>query len=91
MHIKVEFSEDSLFGGYSPENEGYDVAASVAQFAESLENHLYDEYPKAEVEVVTSINDRVLVDGFGDHDEVPWIDQIIEKVFNGDDWAVGID
>jgi len=86
MEITVEFSEAALFGTVDPEEEGIDAAASVANFADALINHLYDAYPDAETEVTTSINDRVMVDGMEDHEEMPWIEDIIDKVFQGDDW-----
>jgi hypothetical protein len=75
--IKVMFSEDSLFGDQEPQPH---------HFADALENHLHAEYPDAEIEVVEGIGERVEVNGLADHDEVPWINQIIERVWNGDDW-----
>lgn len=87
MKITVEFSEAALFG--STDTDDYDVEGSIAQFAESLENHIYDAYPKAEIKITKGINDRVRIDGSDDHEEAPWVNQIIDRVFNGDDWAVG--
>ena len=87
--IEVEFSEGSLFGGMAQQDiDEWDVKASVAQFAESLMNHLYDEYPDAEIVVNASINDRILVNDWRDHEEIPWIQNIVEKVFSGDSWMV---
>lgn len=78
--IKVKFSEDSLFGDNEP------VEGACGRFAQALENHLYAEYPDAEITVIQDIGERVEVNGMTDHDEVPWIEQIIDKVWNGDDW-----
>jgi len=75
--IKVTFSEGSLFGDSEPQPH---------HFASALENHLYAEYPDTEITVVESLGEHVYVNGMTDHDEVPWINQIIEKVWNGDDW-----
>ena len=87
--IEVEFSEGSLFGGMAQQDiDEWDVKASVDQFAESLMNHLYDEYPDAEIVVNASINDRILVNDWRDHEEIPWIQNIVEKVFSGDSWMV---
>jgi len=84
MEIKIEFSESALFG--SADTDEIDVAASKARFIEALENHLEASYPDSEVEIIESINDRVQINGAYDHDEGPWIDQIIDIVYNGDDW-----
>jgi len=77
MHIRVQFSQESLFGNNEPRPH---------HFAEALENHLYDEYPGAEIEILEGLAERVSVDGMTDHGEVPWINAIIERVWNGDDW-----
>lgn len=86
MNITVEFSSDSLWGSTDPAE--YDSQQSEANFATAVENHLYDRYSDAEIEVKHSINDRILVDGVTDGEEIPWIEQIIEQVYNGDDWLV---
>ena len=77
MHIKVQFSQESLFGCDDPQPH---------HFAEALENHLYDEYPDAEIEIVEGIDGRVEVNGMATHEEVRQIEYIIERVWNGDDW-----
>lgn len=88
MHIKVEYSSAACFGSTDPVEEGIDEAASLKQFGESLVNYLYDAYPDAEIEVKQSINDRVTVNGMRDYPEAGRVDQIVEKVWNGDDWLV---
>ena len=89
MHIKVQFSEDSLFHRMSEDDiSGYDVPASKDRFAEHMVNHIYDRYPDAEIQVVESVTESVVVDGDTDHDEVPWIEQLVERVFNDADWEV---
>jgi len=75
--ITVKFSEDSLFGDSEPQPH---------HFAEALENHLYAEYPDAEIKVVEGLGEQVYVNGVTDHGESPWINQIIERVWNGGDW-----
>jgi len=86
--IKVEFSESSLWGSVVAEDDGYDEMASEKQFAESLENHLTEQYPGVRIIVENSINDRVRVDGRTDRDEVQFVEKIIDTVWNGDDWMV---
>jgi hypothetical protein len=88
MRIKVEFSQDGLFGAAIPEDEGIDAQASAARYGEALTNHLYAEYPNVEIEVVQSINDRVQVDGQTDHQQTPWVEDIVGKVWDGNDWMV---
>jgi hypothetical protein len=87
MHIKVEFSTDSLFG-YTDEEE-YDVKASVASFQKNVVNALYDKYPDAEIEVANTSHDRVIIDGMTDHDECPWVDNLIHKVWESWEWLEG--
>ena len=86
MKIKIEFSEDGLWGHTDPTE--YNQQQSEANFRESLENHLYNAYPTANTEVVKSNFDRVQVNGQTDHAEAPWINQLIDRVYNGDDWLV---
>ena len=87
MQITIEFSEDALLGNIDPEEMNLDVPASIDSYRENLVNHLYAEYPDAEIEVTKSIHDRIQIDGMTDHDEVPWIEQIVEKVWNSP-WEV---
>ena len=60
MYIKVEFSDDSIFGDYT--GEDVDRKASAASFKEHLENKLYDEYPNATIEVIHGDNDDTYVE-----------------------------
>lgn len=83
-NILVEFSSDSLWGNTDPDE--YDASQSEANFAAAVVNHLYNRYPDAEIEVKHGSNDCILVDGMTDHEETPWIEQIVEQVYNGDDW-----
>lgn len=62
--------------------------SALVRFTEALEAWLIHDYPKADITVKQSINDRVMVDGMTDHDEVPRIEQVIDKVWNGDEWLV---
>lgn len=88
MHIKIEYSPASCFGNVDPAEEGIDEKASLKQFGQSVEAHLYDAYPDADIEVRQSINDRVTVNGMRDYPEAGRVDQIVRKVWNGDDWLV---
>ena len=88
MEIRVEFSQDSLFGDVDPAMEGIDANASAAQFAQALEDELQSNYPTADITVEESINDRVSVDGMFDHTEVPWIEEAIGQLWQDDSWYV---
>lgn len=88
MKIKVEFSEDSLMGPADVEEMRLDVKASIVSYKENLVNHLYDKYPNADIEVECSGHDRIQVDGMTDHDEVPWIEQAVNKVWESYQWEV---
>lgn len=88
MEIKVEFSEDSLMGPADVEEMRLDVKASIASYKEHLIDHLYDKYPNADIEVECSGHDRIQVDGMTDHDEVPWIEQAVNKVWESYQWEV---
>lgn len=87
--IRVRFDEEGLFGADQDaiEAEGTDIAASKARYGEAVTNHLYDAYPAAELDVAEGYP-TIEVNGLTDHDEVPWIEQIVERVWNGDDWLV---
>ena len=87
MRIAVQYSTDGLFGATDPDD--YDEKASIRQFGSSLENYLAEAYPKAEIVVTHGIGSHIKVDGERDDVEVPWIEQIVEKCWNGDDWLVG--
>ena len=88
MEIRVEFSQDSLFGDVDPATEGIDANASAAQFAQALQDELQSNYPTADITVEESINDRVSVDGMFDHTEVPWIEEAIGQLWQDDSWYV---
>ena len=87
MSIKIEWSSAALWGRTDPEAEGYDESASEQAFVEILDGYLTDEYPTAEIEIVHGINDRITVDGFTDHDDVPFIENLIDKTYNGN-WEI---
>jgi len=86
QHIKVEYSDDSLFGHVDPDDEGIDASTSRAQFEEALVNLFYDEFPWCEVEFSRGINDRHVVDGHEDTEIAATVGQMIEKVWSSWDW-----
>jgi hypothetical protein len=85
--ITVKFSDDGIFGNYT--GEDVDRTASAASFAEHLEAALDHDYPNAEIEIAHGIDDSVSIDGRGDHDEVPWIEQTVNRVWESYDWLQG--
>jgi hypothetical protein len=88
MQIKIEFSQDGLFGAADPDTAGYNVADSMDRFGEELEAFVYEAYPGADIEIVQSINDSITVDCQADHDEVARIEQLVERVWNDQPWEV---
>ena len=86
MRIEVQYSTDALFGSADPAD--FDEAASIAQFGSILTNRLHNAYHDAEITIAHSINDSIKIDGQQDHDEVPWIKQIIKHIYNCYDWVV---
>jgi hypothetical protein len=87
MMIKIKWSASALWG--STDCEDYDWRQSETNYQDAIANHLHDAYPDAEIEIEQGVNDSVEVDGQTDHDEVPWVNQVLERVYNGDDWLVG--
>jgi len=87
MRIEVQYSTDGLFGSTDPDD--YDEKESIRQFGSSLENYLAEAYPTATIMISYGISDYVKIDGMEDHEETPWIKQIVEKCWNGDDWLAG--
>jgi hypothetical protein len=86
--IRFVFDQDSVFGNGDPEGDGYDVQASLAAYAEELEANLSEEYPNTETDVSLGDAYRIAVDGMTDHEEIPWIEQLIDRVWNSGAWAV---
>jgi hypothetical protein len=91
MAIKIEFSDDSLWGTESPDSGGYDEKASAEKYAELAEAALRKAYPDAKVKLVRGINDRTVVidtDGYPDTDEAQAVDQIVAGVYESFKWLV---
>ena len=86
-HIKIEFSDDGIFGDYT--GEDVDRPASAQEFIECLEAAFYDEYPNAEIEIVYGISDRHSVDGRYDTTECAFVGDLINKVWSSWDWLQG--
>jgi hypothetical protein len=86
-HIKIEYSSSAMWGNVDPVEDGWDESESFDAFEEILEATLQEAYPTAKIEIIRGINDQVHIDDYTDHEEMPWVNQIIEKVWNGD-WMV---
>jgi hypothetical protein len=86
MQIRVEFSEDGLFGGWE-DMEYYDIEASRAAYRDELETALEEAFPGAEIEVVTGINDRVEVNGQRDTNEVADAREIVADTYQSYGWV----
>jgi len=84
--IRVEFSEDGLFGGW--ENMAlYDVEASKAAYGELLEAELRSVFGNAEIEVVSGINDRVRINETADDPDVPAVQDVVSEVYQDYEWV----
>jgi hypothetical protein len=86
MHIKVEYSEDGLFGAES--REPYDIRASFDEFERMLGDALRRGYPEAEIEITNTLNDRVTVDGDRDHAEIDYIGEVVGETWETWAWLV---
>lgn len=89
--IKVEYSDDSIFGHADPDDEGIDAQASRALFEENLIDAFYDEYPEAEVEFVHGINDRHSADGRRNTTDAENVGDLINKVWESWEWLAYTD
>lgn len=88
MDIRVEFSGAALWGNMDPEAEGYDAQASANKFEETLTEDLENAFPRADVVVEQSINDRHSVDGMEDSDEAADVGEVISRVWRAFVWVV---
>jgi hypothetical protein len=88
-YIKIEFSDDSIFGSYT--SEDVDQEASAQSFMDHLEAALDHEYPGVEFNIERGINDRHSVDGQYDSREAEDVGLVINKVWESFDWLVGLD
>lgn len=87
MRVKVEYSPAALFGDVDPAEEGIDEAASMKRYAKQLKKALRREGYK-DARVVNTGHDRISIDGMTDHDEAPWIEQVVHRVWDAWDWLV---
>lgn len=86
MHIKIEYSEDSLFNGWN--TEGIDIATSVTRYGELLDDVIHQYYPDAEVTVEESMHNHIRVDGRTDTDDAIDVDSIARDVYEEMRWLV---
>lgn len=94
MHIEVEYSYESLFGGSTPEDlEGVDTIASFRKFGILVQDQLRGDYPHALVQVREGDNDKVVVDTCGaeDYDEAQWVGAIMQGIYQSQVWVVDHD
>lgn len=86
MQIKVQFSEDGLFGSSS--TDGIDVAASEQKFADQLCAALKAAYPTAGITVEAGNDDYHQVDGRRDTDEAEAVGEIVHDTWEAWAWVV---
>ena len=83
--IRVEFSEDSLFGGW--ENmEFYNAPACAKVYGDQLQAALENDFPGVEVEVSNTDNDRVRLDE-NDHATLEAVNDVIGDVYQKYYWV----
>lgn len=90
-YIKIQFSDDSLWGSDDPESGGYDEKASAEKYAEMIEAALRGAYPNARITVIRGLNDRTEIydtEGLPDSEERPFVDDIIGRVYHSWEWCV---
>ena len=87
--IQVYHRADDGMWGQSP-GPDIDEQASYACYEEMVTCALRKAYPGVDIDVRVSnnVSECTHVDGMGDHDEVPWIQQIYEKIWREFDWVV---
>jgi len=91
MHIRVRYSEESLFNAADPADLArVDVPASVRRYGELLEAHLRSVEPEAQIVVEQGDQNIYAVDGRRDSDEVGWVQQCADEVYNGMAWWVAV-
>ena len=88
MYIKIEYSLASLFGSIDPEAEKINAQESAHQFTAQLNAALQNQYPGARIEIGQGITDRLSVNGQTDHDECPWIEDVIGQTWSTWDWII---
>ena len=89
--ISVTFSSAAVFGDVDPASERIDETASLTNYADGLHAALADHYPGAQVTVTSGLGDHVSVNGWADHAEVPWVEQILERHWSAWTWLVHLD
>ncbi|HFD38528.1 MAG TPA: hypothetical protein ENJ31_01575 [Anaerolineae bacterium] len=86
----IEVGVSGLFYGQEEEHVAqYDEAASEEKFRELLQDALSTRFPGAEI--IVSAREGTRVDSQEDHDLVPWVDQVVERVWGGWEWLVPAD
>ena len=82
--IRIVVSEESLFEGVD-DMSPYNASESHKAYAEALEKALVAEFA-CDVEVTQGIMDRIALDDDNQEDR-PYVDQIIDTVFESFEWV----
>ncbi len=86
--IVVQFDNETSAMYGSEEPIGIDTDASQDKFVNMLLNELVEEYPNTDITVKANTNSHIWVNGLLGHNEVPWIEDILHKVWSGFKWIV---
>jgi putative lipase involved disintegration of autophagic bodies len=86
VDIYVEFSEGSLSQCW----DGYNMEASCERYKNMLVDHIYDEYPDANITIKRGSQEIVTVDGESDHPVAGLINDMMDRVWQQSDWEVEV-
>lgn len=87
MTIIISYTEDGMFGPAEENREGTDITASFARYEKMLTEKLQEQYPDAEIEFKNNdLQDKVEI--WPPSDEGPWVDEIVNQVWQSWEWIV---
>lgn len=91
MRIKVRLALSSIWVAADPEDLGLDQFESEQRLCQNIENCVYEQYPDAEISVMTDVRDYVNVDGEDSFSEDSYLSRIVhhcnlivDKCWQGD-------
>lgn len=93
--IRYGFHGADLFDGWDDEDQ-YDTSASAQKYADLIETKLQQEYSNAEIEILFDLDAggvlplpmQAAVNGFTSHEDVPFVEDIVSKIYHDFEWTV---
>lgn len=86
--IKIQYSDDALWGSTDPNADGYNSAESAAKFERLLTKALRSAWRGADIEIEHGINDSHAADGYTDTLDAERVGEIINQVWSSWEWVV---